>query len=63
MKVLKNNNVTAFDVDNTLIMWEEEGDISLEYGKEDKTFREHKFHPGFLRHCSERGDLIIVWSQ
>lgn len=63
MKTIDSNNVTTFDVDNTLIMWDDAGQIDIEYGKKNMNYREHKFHPTFLRHCKQRGDFIIVWSQ
>lgn len=69
MVVLKAKEITAFDVDNTLLMWSEDfatkdkKKIKLQYGDQDVYLEEHLFHPTFLKHCHNRGDFIIVWSQ
>lgn len=70
---LKNDNTTAFDVDQTLIYWifyteysknhESPDYFQLKYGQEFCFFKKHKAHIRFLKHCKERGDFIVVWSQ
>lgn len=69
MKILEHNSITAFDVDNTLVIWEsdfrtpKEGRLKFRYGGEDVYLRPHTQHPMFLKHCFERGDHVRVWSQ
>jgi len=69
MQVIKNNNVTSFDVDNTLVMWD--GDVNVMkpksllfmYGDEAIYLTPHENHIRFLKECSLRGDFIEVWSK
>lgn len=65
MKVLRENNITAFDVDNTLVLWTLDGKtrMPLQYGSETVYLSKHESHVRFLKHCHERGDYIVVWSQ
>jgi len=66
MKKLNNDNTTAFDVDQTLIKWLSKYDcgmMELEYGEETVMLDPHYSHIRFLKHCKQRGDFIIVWSQ
>lgn len=69
MKVIKENNITSFDVDNTLIMWHSNvnekvpGSIEFLYGGEKVYLTPHKNHIRFLKQCSIRGDFIEVWSK
>lgn len=69
MKVLEENNITAFDVDSTLLLWSKEPNIEkpgtkpFHYGNEVIYLYPHKPHIRFLKHCSVRGDYVSVWSQ
>lgn len=68
MKIIKSNNITVFDVDSTLLLYErirtkEQGKIAFNYGDEIIYLRPHNFHPTFLKHCHNRGDFVIVWSK
>ncbi len=68
-KVIENENISSFDVDNTLVMWDKDyktpgkGKIQLSYGNEDVFLRPHNFHSTFLKHCYNRGDYVEVWSK
>lgn len=72
MTKLRNDNTTTFDVDGTLIHWinfnefhnnTPYGRFELEYGNEICYFKPYYSHIRFLKHCKQRGDFIIVWSQ
>ena len=64
----KSNNVTCFDCDDTLVIWpkdfrvDREDRISFMYGNEQVFLEEHSYHTTFLKHCHNRGDMVIVWS-
>lgn len=64
----KSNNVTCFDVDDTLVIWpkdfriHKEDRITFMYGGEMVHLEEHSYHTIFLKHCFNRGDMVIVWS-
>lgn len=69
MHVIKNEHIIAFDVDNTLIMWNtnystnEPGRIEIEapgYGNIFLT--PHYQHIHFLKNSKHRGYYVIVWS-
>ena len=69
MKVLRVDNITEFDVDNTLVIWpknnpneKKPGTIAFEYGDEIVYLYPHKPHIRFLKHCFVRGDYVEVWS-
>jgi len=68
MRIEKNNNPTPFDVDDTLVVWPKDfriykpGRIAFMYGNEEVYLEEHSYHAMFLKHCYNRGDLVIVWS-
>lgn len=68
-KLLEEDSITVCDVDNTLTMWpddfrlEKEGRLEFDYGDEKVYLKPHNFHVTFLKHCFNRGDFIIVWSQ
>lgn len=68
MTVLKTNNITAFDVDGTLLLYKDfrvktPDKIEIAYGDEKLYLTPHKFHITFLKHCYNRGDFVIVWSK
>lgn len=69
MKVLAENNITACDVDNTLVIWPKNyhqpkpGTIEFDYGGQKIHLYPHIPHIIFLKHCFLRGDFVEVWSQ
>lgn len=68
MKVLNRNDITVFDVDQTLVMYKNyrsagPNKIAFDYGDETIYLTPHKFHVMFLKHCYKRGDYVIVWSK
>ncbi len=69
MQVIERKDISAFDCDNTLVMWPDDfkinkfGRIKFTYGDEDVFLVPHSFHPVFLKNCFKRGDYIVVWSQ
>ena len=69
MKVIKSNNTTTFDIDNTLLIWpkdwkqEAQGRVQLDYGDEKVYLVPHQMHITFLKHCHNRGDFVILWSK
>lgn len=66
--IAKNNNVTCFDCDDTLVMWPKDyskpgpGRIEFVYGGEPVFLIPHSYHVVFLKRCFERGDHTIIWS-
>ena len=68
-QLLEHNSITVCDVDNTLVMWSSDfrtnkpGKTLFKYGGEDIYLKPHNFHVTFLKHCFERGDFVVVWSQ
>lgn len=68
MKVIRNNNITTFDIDSTLLIYDkirtkDKGKIAFDYGDETLYLRAHNFHSTFLKHCHNRGDYVIIWSK
>lgn len=69
MNVLKNDNITAFDCDGTLVLWPKDphvartGTIPFQYGGETIYLYPHLPHILFLKHCFNRGDYVTVWSK
>lgn len=69
MKVLKENNISTFDVDGTLVLWPKDyhqsgyGRVDFNYGDELIYLYPHVKHVTFLKHCYNRGDYVEVWSQ
>jgi hypothetical protein len=69
MQVIESNNITAFDVDNTLVMWHPNandkipGSLDFQYGNEIVYLTPHHNHIRFLKQCSIRGDHVEVWSK
>lgn len=69
MKVIKSNNITSFDVDNSLVMWHPDvnekipGSVAFKYGDETVYLTPHKNHIRFLKQCYIRKDFIEVWSK
>lgn len=68
MNIVKNNNTTMFDVDDTLLMWPKDyskpgpGRIEFIYGGEKVYLIPHSYHIIFLKHCFNRGDHTVIWS-
>lgn len=66
--VFDSNHIVAFDVDDTLVMWENEslspGLGKLEFKSVDKTFylKPHGYHIHLLKSYKPRGFKVIVWS-
>lgn len=66
--IIKNNNPTCFDVDDTLVIWPKDyskpgpGRIEFDYGSEKVYLIPHSYHVIFLKHCFNRGDHTVVWS-
>jgi predicted phosphatase len=68
VKVIKSNNITVFDIDDTLLMHIDrrvrtKDKIEIEYGDEKIYLTPHKFHVTFLKHCHKRGDFVVIWSK
>src|ERR1022692_4616922 len=68
MHVIKGETLTAFDIDDTMIMWhsdcppEEKISITCPYGGDTRLFKVHKLHVEFLKKTKGRGNTVIVWS-
>ena len=69
MLVVEGENHTAFDVDDTLIIWNTVGyedyeliEILCPYGKNKRFFKPHRTHIELLKKFKARGNTIIVWS-
>lgn len=66
--ITKNNNVTCFDCDDTLVIWPKDysepgpGRIEFDYGSEKVYLIPHSYHIIFAKHCFNRGDHVIIWS-
>jgi predicted phosphatase len=68
LKTIKSNNITVFDIDDTLVMYKNfrvktDKTIEFDYGDEKIYLTPHKFHVTFLKHCFNRGDYVIAWSK
>ncbi len=63
MLVNKSSKRIAFDVDQTLIMEDEGGSITLAYGGKIKRFRASAKHIELLKHHKSNGYEITVWSK
>lgn len=74
MKVEKNRNVITFDVDDTLILWDEksrdlkastEGRLVVicPYNGLPYSFLVHERHVDFLKREKAKGSFVIVWSR
>lgn len=66
--ILESNNITAFDIDETLLFWKHRNEpgkdkVQFLYGDEKIFLKPHRKHIAFLKHCYNRGDFIIVWSK
>lgn len=68
MKVLNNDHCVFFDVDGTLVMWEESERynerliIDDPYSAEVETVYVNTDHVMLLKKMSNRGKFIVVWS-
>lgn len=68
MKIIKSNNITVFDCDDTLVMYRNfrvktKDKLEFDYGDEKIYLTPHAFHVTFLKHCHNRGDYVIAWSK
>ena len=69
MIVLEENDISAFDVDGTLVIWpknpniQRQGTIEFLYGDEKVYLYPHLPHIRFLKNCCIRGDYVEVWSK
>ena len=70
MKIAKSEMVITFDVDDTLIMWDEnhtkpfEGAVAVECPWDGSTsyHRPHERHVRFLKKQYAKGMTVVVWS-
>jgi len=69
MKVFENEYVVAFDVDDTLVMWDEPsqpgvGKVSFvdPYDGSFHYLTPHKKHVDLLKKYKARGMMVMVWS-
>lgn len=74
MITITNRNIVAFDVDDTLILWDEhskdltyptEGRLVVicPYDGKPYSFLVHQRHVDFLKREKAKGSFIIVWSR
>lgn len=61
MKVIKNEQITWIDVDDTLVT-SHQGELLVDYYGEKRKVKPHKEHISFLKSLKERGSYIIVHS-
>lgn len=68
MTINKNENVTCYDVDDTIVLWFADCDPSKKikivcpYGGSETFLKPHARHIDLLKKHHGRGDYIIVWS-
>ena len=62
MRVVKSENISYFDVDQTLIMWDAHGLEEADFYGVMKNFDPHEKHIEFLKSLKQRGSYIIVHS-
>lgn len=63
--ILQNEHIAAFDVDDTLILWDEEVKdiyINCPYTGKSEAVTKHKQHINQIIKNKARGSAIIVWS-
>jgi predicted HAD superfamily phosphohydrolase YqeG len=74
MIVEKNRNVVVFDVDDTLILWDEKSRdlkaptegrtiIICPYDNLPYSFKVHNRHVAFLKREKAKGSFVVVWSK
>ncbi len=72
MNVIKNDKVICFDVDDTLVLWEEQKgavfpmssiDIECPHDESMMTVYIHQPHVKLLKNHLSRGSTVLVWSQ
>lgn len=61
MKIVKNEQIAYFDVDDTLVS-SHEGELVVSYYGEKRKVKPHKEHMSFMKSLKERGYYIIVHS-
>jgi len=68
MKVVDNENVVCYDVDDTLVLWfsgcapEDKIKIVCPYGGSVTHLKPHKRHIDLLKKHHGRGAYVVVWS-
>ena len=68
MKVNKNENITCYDVDETLVLWFNKCDPSKKvkivcpYGGSETWLKPHHRHIDLLKKHAGRKNYVIVWS-
>jgi hypothetical protein len=68
MKVISNDNIVAFDVDDTLVFWDIPADrlgdaIEFDSFGQKVLLLPHLKHVEMMRRFKARGHFVIVWSQ
>lgn len=71
MKVISNENVVFFDVDDTLVMWDRTANdpfktyiyITDPYDEKQMRLEVHTPHVKLLKNLKARENTIVVWSQ
>lgn len=63
MRVNKSLKRIAFDVDNTIIVEDPKGSLTLAYGGQIKQFRPVPEHIQLLKHHKQNGYEVTVWSK
>ncbi len=67
MKVIKYENVVAFDCDDTLALWDDPnnkgiGKIDVQFAGKVVYLTPHTYHIDLMKMYKERGYYVIVWS-
>lgn len=70
MEVIAHENIAAFDVDDTLVMWDNNFDVPLEnkvsitdpYDGSVNYLKPHRKHINLLKKYKGRGMMVVVWS-
>jgi hydroxymethylpyrimidine pyrophosphatase-like HAD family hydrolase len=67
MLVIKNENVVPFDIDDTLLMWDNPtvngfGKLPINFAGRTVYLTPHNYHVDLLKVYHERGYYIIFWS-
>lgn len=68
MKIIENEKIICFDVDDTLVMWNHPTSDDAIYVTDPNDGQEcrlvpHRFHVNLLKKHRGRGYSIVVWSQ
>ena len=66
MKVVPNNKIVFFDVDDTLVLWNSslhEKSIKFDCHGFEENLIPHKNNIKMLKHMKRKGYTVVVWSQ